>query len=92
MDDVKKMFRTLVNGQSAMKQELLREIKKVDKKLSGRIDSLSNKTEQGFKEVNKRLDKIGKSVAYLEDDAPTVDEFDKIEKRVKKLETTVVKN
>jgi len=33
MDEVKKMFRTIVNGQSAMKQELLGEIKKVDNKL-----------------------------------------------------------
>ena len=72
MNDDKKMFRVIVNGQSAMKQELLSEIKKVDEKLTGRIDSLSLETKNGFKKVNKRLDMIGKSVAFLEDDAPHV--------------------
>ena len=66
MDDVKKLFQKIVNGQSAMKQELLKEIRKVDKKLSGRMDSLEKKTEEGFKNVNKKLDTIGKSVSYLE--------------------------
>jgi tetrahydromethanopterin S-methyltransferase subunit G len=38
-----------------------------------------------FKNVNSRLDKIGKSVTYLEDDAPTREEYDKLEKRVTKV-------
>ena len=92
MDDVKKMFRTIVNGQSAMKQELLTEIKKVHEKLTGRIDSLSSEMKNGFKKVNRRLDTIGKNVAYLEDDAPTIEEFNKLEKRVSRLETRTVKN
>ena len=81
MDDVKKMLRTIVNGQSAMKQELL-----------SKIDSLDKKVEKGFTGVNKRLDTIGKSVAYLEDDAPTIGEFDKLEKRVSKMENRAIKN
>jgi hypothetical protein len=88
MDDVKKMFRTLVNGQSALKQELLGEIKKLNKKFSGKFDSLKSEMREGFRKVNKRLDAIGKSVDYLEDDAPTVEEFDKLEKRVTKLEAS----
>ena len=36
--------------------------------------------------------RIGKSVAYLEDDAPTIGEFDKLEKRVSKLENRAIKN
>ena len=68
MDDVTKMFRTIVNGQSAMKQELLGEIKKTN---SG-VGSLRNEMREGFKKVNKRLDAIGKSVAYLEDDLPAI--------------------
>lgn len=87
MDDVKKMFRTLVSGQSTMKSELLKEIKKVDNK----VGKLDQKVDKGFKEVNKRLDSIGKSVAYLEDDAPTIEDFDSLEKRVKKLETSTAK-
>jgi hypothetical protein len=61
MDDVKKMFRTIVNGQSAMKQELLREIKKINLTV-GRLEA---KTDEGFKQVNIRLDTIGKSVTSL---------------------------
>ncbi|MBN1168412.1 hypothetical protein JXA63_00825 [Candidatus Woesebacteria bacterium] len=90
MDDVKKMFQKIVNGQSAMKQEILKGIKKVEDKLTSRIDGLEKKTEKGFKEVNSRLDKQGKSLAYLEDDAPTVEEFDKLEKRVAKIEQKVL--
>ncbi|KKQ97752.1 MAG: hypothetical protein UT24_C0012G0063 [Candidatus Woesebacteria bacterium GW2011_GWB1_39_12] len=86
MDDVKKMFRVIVNGQSAIKQELLSEIKKVDKSLSGRIDSLTTEMKEGFKKVNKHLDMIGKSVAFLEDDTPTWEEHDELEKRVTKVE------
>jgi len=86
MDDVKKMFRVIVNGQSVIKQELLSEIKKVDKSLSGRIDSLTTEMKEGFKKVNKHLDMIGKSVAFLEDDTPTWEEHDELEKRVTKVE------
>ena len=82
MDDVKKLFQKIVNGQSAMKQELLSEIKKV----RNEVRSHRKETQHQFKEVQKRLDKQGKSLAYLEDDAPTIEEFDKLEKRVAKVE------
>jgi uncharacterized phage infection (PIP) family protein YhgE len=82
-----KMIRALINGQTAMKQELLTEINKVDKK----VDSLKNNMREGFKKVNDRLDKQGKSLAYLEDDTPTIGEFEKLEKRVTKLETQAMK-
>lgn len=59
MDDVKKMLRTIVNGQSAMKQELLSKIDGVDKK----VGDPEQKVDKGFRDVNKRLDTIGKSVA-----------------------------
>ena len=56
------------------------------------IKSLDEKADKGFKEVNSRLDKQGKSLSYLEDDAPTIEEFDKLEKRVTRLENRFVKN
>ena len=59
MDEVKKMFRTIVNGQSAIKQELLSKIDGVDKK----VGDPEQKVDKGFRDVNKRLDTIGKSVA-----------------------------
>ena len=95
MDDTKKMFQTIINGQSALKQELLSEIRKVDGKLGGlenKVDNLQSEMKQEFKKLTERVDKIGLQVAHLEDDAPTVDEFDDLVKRVKKLESQILKN
>ena len=38
------------------------------------------------KKNGQRIDKIGLQLANLEDDAPTIGEFDNLEKRVSKLE------
>ena len=65
-----------------MKSELLGEIKKVDKK----VDLLKKSMDKGFKDVNARVDKLGKSLAYLEDDAPTREEFEDLDKRVGNFE------
>lgn len=95
MDDTKKMFQTIINGQSALKQELLAEIRKVDSKvgsLENKVDNLQTEMKQEFKQLTARVDKIGSQVARLEDDAPTVDEFDDLVKRVKKLESQILKN
>jgi polyhydroxyalkanoate synthesis regulator phasin len=80
----------VINGQSAMKSELLTEIGKLDEKLTNRIDSLEKNMNKGFEKVNDRVDKLGKSLAYLEDDAPTRDEFDKLDERVGNLEQNIV--
>ena len=79
------MLKAVINGQSSLKQELLKEIGKV------RSDVLEHKreTKYGFNELTKRVDKIGKQVAYLEDDAPTREEHDELEKRVGKVEQRV---
>ena len=58
-----------------------------------RVTKIDEKVDKGFKEVNKRfdevdkrIDKIGLGLAQLSDDAPTIEEFDGLEKRVGKLE------
>jgi hypothetical protein len=93
MDDPKEMLRAIINGQSAMKSELLGEIQKVEKKLSTEIGnlktdlgSLRRETKEGFEKLTRRIDKIGLQVARLEDDTPTRDEFDNVDSRLKKLE------
>jgi len=89
MDDTKKMLRAIINGQSALKSELLQEIGKLEKKVDKGFDGVNERFEEVDKQfvgVNKRLDMIGKSVAYLEDDAPTREEHDKLGKRVTKIE------
>jgi len=95
MDDIKRMLRAVINGQSALKQELLSEIKKIDIKVDkgfAKVDERFKEVDKRFQEVNDRLDMQGKSMAYLEDDAPTNKDFEKLEKRVYCLETSVVKN
>ena len=74
MNDIKSMLRAVINGQSAMKEELMAMIDRnsVD------IRKLGRDMNSGFQEVNKRLDRQGKSIAYLEDDAPTKKDFDEL--------------
>jgi hypothetical protein len=93
MDDTKKMLQAIINGQSAMKSELLGEIQKLEKKvdteigeLKKDIGSLRNETKEGFEKLTERVDNIGLQVARLEDDAPTREEFDDVDSRLKKLE------
>lgn len=84
MDDTKKMFRTIINGQSAMKSELLVEIRRLDKK----VDKLDLKIDGAEKRLTQRIDKIGLQVAKLEDDTPTIEEFDKLKNKVDKYLST----
>jgi hypothetical protein len=88
MDDTNKMLRTIINGQSALKQEILGEIRKVDKKVD-EVKVALKKTEE---RLTRRIDRLGSDLANLQDDAPTVDEFDDLNKRVKKLEGQIIKN
>lgn len=86
MDDTQKMLRAIINGQTSFKGELLKKIDEVDKRLSGKMDSLDGKIDRVEENLTKRIDKIGKQLAYLEDDAPTREEFEDLEKRVDKIE------
>ena len=84
MDDTKKMLQTIINGQSAMKSELLTKIEGVDKKIDGVEERLTKKIDGVEERLTKRIDKIGLQVAKLEDDTPTIDEFDKLKNKVDK--------
>ncbi len=97
MDKTQKMLQMIINGQSSLKSELLVRIEKLDKRLSDRIDGLESKMDKGFKEVDQKLVKLtkrvanlGLQIAKLEDDAPTVEEFEKLESRVTVLEEKVL--
>jgi len=67
MDNTQKMFKSIINGQSAMKQELLGKIEK----LSDNLEDFKQEVRNEFRKVNKRIDTIGLQLAYLEDDAST---------------------
>jgi len=77
-DEIKqimKMLRAVINGQSALKQELLARINKLDKKIDGVEERLT-----------KRINMQGSQLAELDDNAPTGQEFRSLEKRVTKVE------
>lgn len=54
--------------------------------LESRGNSNHRELKEEIKKVHDRLDKIGLQLANLEDDAPTIEEFDNLEQRVVKLE------
>lgn len=85
MNDTQKMLQAIINGQSALKQELLVKIDKVDKK----VDKLDEKLDKVEKNLTGRIDKLGKQLAYLEDDTPTREEFDNLKDRVDKMESNI---
>lgn len=54
-----------------------------------KLSALEKKVDKGFKDVNSRIDNLGLQLAELEDDAPTLEEFDALEKRVSKIEKQI---
>ena len=70
MNDTQKMLQAIINGQSAIKQELSGKIDKVDQK----VDKLDEKLDKVEKNLTGRIDKLGKQLAYLKDDTPTREE------------------
>ena len=82
------MLQAVINGQSALRQGLMDEIGKLESRLNKRLDVLEIKVEEN----TSRLDKLGKQLAYLDDDAPTKEEFDSLEGRVVKVEKKIVSN
>ena len=86
MDDVMDLLNVVINGQHALKKELLEEIAKLSKKLDNESGSLRREMKDGFTEVHKRLDKQGAQLAFLEEDTPTREEHDGLERRVGKIE------
>jgi hypothetical protein len=64
---------------------VLTTIDKLDKKIDGVEERLTKRIDGVEKNLTKIIEKIGKQLAYLEDDTPTREEFDKLEKRVDKI-------
>lgn len=87
MNDIQKMFQTIINNQSAFRQEMLKKFKEMDEKFTEKFDSLREEMHKIEINLTQRINNIGKQTAYLEDDTPTRDEFDKLEKRVDKIES-----
>ena len=93
MDDTKKMLRAIINGQSAFRQEFLDKFNKLEKKIEAvdeRVGGVSTKIDKVEKNLTKRIDKLGKQLAYLEDDAPTREEHEELKTRVTVVEHKIV--
>lgn len=72
------MLTAIINNQSAMKQDLIERIDRLEDKFNDLQVSVENN--------GKRIDKLGMQIAELSDDAPTLEEFEGLEGRVKSLE------
>ena len=92
MNDTQQMFRKIINGQSALKSELLSKIgvldHKIDKLEKGQ-EEIKTEMKQMEKRLTKRIDKIGYQEAVLDEDAVSYGDFDELEKRVTNLEEKV---
>jgi hypothetical protein len=73
-DDSHKMLQMVLDGQTKIRKDM----KDIENRLGEKIDKNT-----------QRIDKLGLQIANLEDDSPTIEEFDKLEKRVKKVELKV---
>jgi len=81
MAGTKKMLTAMANSQSKLREDMMSEFKTVNKK----IDAVDQK-------LTQRIDTLGRDLAYLEDDAPTREEHEEVELRLKKVESKVLIN
>lgn len=79
-----KMLQALLDGQAAIRKDILTVRKD--------IDGVKEELKQTEGRLTARVDTLGLQNARLEDDSPTIEEFDTLEKRVLKLETQTSKN
>lgn len=84
-----KLLQAIVDGQSSLKEELKNDIKKIVVEVE-KVKVEVQKVKIEVRNNGKRIDKLGLAIARLEDDAPTVAEFDELETRVTKLENQSV--
>lgn len=69
-----KMLQAILDGQVTIREDI-KEVKEELKKTDIKL--------------TKRIDKLGLDLAALSDDAPTIEEFDNLDKRVGRLEKQI---
>jgi len=70
-----KVLQSILDGQTLIRKDI-KEVKEAAVKTEERL--------------TKRIDKLGLQIANLEDDAPTIEEFDDLEKKVVKIQNKLV--
>ena len=87
--EILKRFEGVDKKLDELETKLGRRIDKVEEGLNRKIDDvelrLENKIDSVEKNLTSRIDQIGKQLAYLEDDAPTRQEFDDLKIKVDKV-------
>lgn len=84
--ELKTMVRAIINGQSAMKEDILTKLGARITKVETQIKEHRKETKQGFIDINNRADLIGKQLNVLDEDAPTGEDFTNLVKRVDRLD------
>lgn len=79
----KKILKAIANLSTTLRTEIIKNREKSDKDK----EELKGLIERVEKKLTKRLDMIGKSVAYLEDDTPTREEFEELQKEVETIKS-----
>lgn len=80
-----KMLQTLIDGQASIRSlinDKVGSLKKDIERLDIKIDNVEDR-------LTARIDKLGLQIAQLEDDAPTREELEVIDTRLKKVEKKV---
>jgi Na+/phosphate symporter len=85
-----KILQVILDGQRAVKEELKGDIAKVGKDVS-RVEKKVDDVRKEVVKNGKRIDKLGLDLADHSDDAPTIEEFDNLEKRVTNLEHSTIR-
>jgi len=83
-----KILQAILDGQKALEERLVSRIDKVGKV----VNEVKVDLQSVEKNLTKRINKLGRQIAFIEDDSPTIEEFDKLEGRVSKLENRSIKN
>ncbi len=78
----KNMLQMVLDSLASLRRNFDDRFNKVDEK----FEKLDKKIDGVEERLTTRIDKLGKSLAYLEDDTPTREEFDGLESRVVKVE------
>ena len=86
------MLKAILNGQTALSSKIDKKVDGLRKKINEKFDEANKEFDEVNKridETNKRIDSLGFQLAELDSDAPTGEDFEKLEKWEEKVEVFV---
>ncbi len=88
--DEKKIIKAIADVSTNLRTEIIKvgtEVIKNREEMIKRDEQRKEQMNGVERKLTKRLDMIGKSVAFLEDDTPTREEFEKLQKEVETIKS-----